>query len=378
MTPPSARFALIDALRGVAAISVVLYHVYLQDLLPGARVPLAEPVHAVLANGYLGVYIFFVLSGFVIAHSVRDATITPGFLGRFALRRSLRLDPPYWAAIAAAIVLPMLGAPTEARPPVSPPSVGDVVAHVLYVQQFLGIPHLIGVFWTLCLEIQFYLVYVVAMSVVQRFAGQRSWLVFGPLWLISLAVGARLLHVRSAVFLWAWPYFFLGAITAWHHEGRISRRTWALVTAATCLPLLASHSRWITADDAPQRTAVVVATTLVLFFAGGARRGGGSLLHTLRLGPPLQYLGRISYSLYLTHVLVGISAARLGIRLLGGGPLVAVEVIALLLGCTLACIAAAQVLHLLVERPAQRLSQRVRLQRPSVPRPDDGGADATA
>lgn len=367
MVPPSPRFTLIDGLRGVAAISVVLYHIYLQDLLPAARVAFAEPFHTVLVNGYLGVYIFFVLSGFVIAHSVRDAKITAGFVGRFALRRSLRLDPPYWVAIAAAIVLPMLGAPTEARPPVSPPSVGAVVAHMFYVQQFLGIPHLIGVFWTLCLEIQFYLVYVVAMSVVQRLAGKPSWLVFGPLWLVSLVVSARVLHVRSAVFLWAWPYFFLGAITAWHHDGRLSRRAWMLVTAATCAPLLASHTRWITADDAPRRTAVVVATTLILFLAGGARRDGRSLLQTLTLGTPLQYLGRISYSLYLTHVLVGISAARLGIRLLGGGPLVAGEVVALVLGCTLACVAVAHVLHLLVELPAQRLSQRVRLHRPSVP-----------
>lgn len=364
MDPPSVRLALIDALRGIAAIGVVLYHVYLQYLLPGAQVPLPEPVHTVLANGYLGVYIFFVLSGFVIAHSVRDAVITGGFIGRFVLRRSLRLDPPYWAAIAAAIVLPMLGAPTEA---VSPSSLGDTLAHVLYVQQFLGIPHLVGVFWTLCLEIQFYLVYVVAMAMVQRLAGRPSWLVFGPLWVVSLVVAARVVHVRSAVFLWAWPYFFLGAITAWHHEGRLSGRAWMLVTAATSAPLLASYSRWITADDALQRTAVAVATSLILFLADRARRDGRSLFHTFTLGGPLQYLGRISYSLYLTHVLVALSAARLGIRLLGDRPLVPIEVGALLLGCTLACVAVAHVLHLVVERPAQRISRHVRLEQRSDP-----------
>jgi peptidoglycan/LPS O-acetylase OafA/YrhL len=132
LAPPSPRFTFIDALRGVAAISVVLYHVYLQDLLPAARAPFAEPFHTVLANGYIGVYIFFVLSGFVIAHSVRDATITAGFIGRFALRRSLRLDPPYWAAIAAAIILPMLGAPTEALL-LGCTLVCVAVAHVLYL-----------------------------------------------------------------------------------------------------------------------------------------------------------------------------------------------------------------------------------------------------
>lgn len=360
MTGSHTRFTLVDALRGVAAISVVVYHVYLQDLVPQAAARFPEPIHTALAHGYLGVYIFFVLSGFVIAHSVRDAIVTPGFVGRFALRRSLRLDPPYWLAIAAAIVVPMLGAPAGARPP---PSAGDVVAHVLYIQQFLGIPHLLGVFWTLCLEIQFYLVYVLAMLAAQRLGRDRRWLVFGPLWLASILVATHIVHVRTAVFLGAWPYFFLGALTAWHHAGRITGRTWTLVTGVTGVLLLWSHSRWITADDAPQRTAVVVATALVLFVAGTTRRGGRSLLHTVTLGRPLQYLGRISYSLYLLHVLVAVAAARLGVRLLGGAPLGSLAVVALLLGCTLASVAVAQVMHVVVERPAQRLSQRIALHR---------------
>ena len=60
------------------------------------------PLETALKLGFVGVDIFFVLSGFVIAYSVREARITPRFLGRFALRRSIRLDPPYWITIAIA------------------------------------------------------------------------------------------------------------------------------------------------------------------------------------------------------------------------------------------------------------------------------------
>lgn len=361
MPPPSTRLPLIDALRGIAALSVVLYHIYILDLLPHARSPFAEPAHTALVNGYLGVYIFFVVSGFVIAHSIRDARITPGFIGRFALRRSLRLDPPYWAAIVLAILAATVGIHDGARPSVS---FGVVTAHMLYVQQFLGIPHLIGVFWTLCLEIQFYLAYVLLMCVVQQRSNDRPWPVFGPVWLVSLAVATRLLHVRYAVFLWAWPYFFLGVITAWHHERRISSRAWALVTGATSLILLGSHSRWISADDAPARTSIIAATTLALFLAGLVRRGDRSLLQTLTLGRPLQYLGRISYSLYLTHVLVCASAARLGLPLLGHPALGLLDLITLLLACAVLSVGVAHLMHIAVERPAQRLSRRVRLRDP--------------
>ena len=360
MQHPSTRLPLIDALRGIAALSVVLYHIYVLDLLPHARSPFAEPAHTTLASGYLGVYIFFVVSGFVIAHSIRDAHITPGFVGRFALRRSLRLDPPYWAAIALALLATTVGIHDGARPSVS---FGVVAAHMLYVQQFLGIPHLIGVFWTLCLEIQFYLAYVLLMFAVQR-SNNRRWPVFGPVWLLSLAVGARLLRVRYAVFLWAWPYFFLGVITAWHHERRISSRAWAFVTGATSLILLWSHSRWLSADDAPERTSIVAATTLALFLAGLVRRGDRSLLQILTLGRPLQYLGRISYSLYLTHVLVCASAARLGLQLLGDRALGLLDLITMLLACAALSVGIAHLMYIAVERPAQRLSRRVRLRGP--------------
>jgi peptidoglycan/LPS O-acetylase OafA/YrhL len=367
---PSPRFPLIDALRGIAATSVVLYHVYLLDLVPRAGAARVEPVRAVLAGGYLGVYIFFVLSGFVIAHSIGGARITPGFIGRFALRRSLRLDPPYWAVIGAALLAAHAGIQDGTRPL---PSAGGVVAHLFYLQQFLGIPHLVGVFWTLCLEIQFYLVYVLAGFAAQRLAGGRGAAVFGPLWLVSLLVAAHVLRVRSAVFLWAWPYFFLGALTAWHHAGRISGRTWAIVTGATCLVLLGSYSRWISADDAPARTGVVAATTAALFLAGLARAGERPWLQTVTLGRPLQYLGRISYSLYLVHVLVCAAVARLELWLLGDRPLGAAALLAVLIGGTVLSIGAAQLVHLAVERPAHRLSRRIQLGARREPdRPDQG------
>lgn len=51
-------------------------------------------VASVLDHGNLGVAVFFVLSGFVIAHSLHGVRVTPSVVGRLMLRRSLRLDPP--------------------------------------------------------------------------------------------------------------------------------------------------------------------------------------------------------------------------------------------------------------------------------------------
>ncbi|KAB1123843.1 acyltransferase family protein [Neorhizobium galegae] len=69
---------------------------------------LPDWVETALLNGGLGVAVFFVLSGFVIAHSLYDKPMSLPEFGRFTLRRSLRLDPAYWASIAVTIAFAAL------------------------------------------------------------------------------------------------------------------------------------------------------------------------------------------------------------------------------------------------------------------------------
>ena len=84
----------------VAALAVVFYHVQ-GALNRGDQAWFPDSMRQLAGGGHFGVNVFFVLSGFVIARSVRDGSMTPAYLGRFTLRRSVRLDPPYWSAIAA-------------------------------------------------------------------------------------------------------------------------------------------------------------------------------------------------------------------------------------------------------------------------------------
>ena len=118
MSPPdsTARFGFIDNLRGLAAIWVVLIHLVPWKSDAAQSVALG-PICWLLAwpaeYGRQGVTIFFVISGFVIARSLRRGRVTPRFFGNFVLRRSIRLDPPYWVSIALMLAvqagLAMLG-----------------------------------------------------------------------------------------------------------------------------------------------------------------------------------------------------------------------------------------------------------------------------
>src|SRR5260221_5376724 len=74
------RFAFIDALRGIAALGVAAYHIYHYGPLPKAAAAVTPKfLDVALHHGWMGVQIFFVISGVVIAYALRSAPITPGF-----------------------------------------------------------------------------------------------------------------------------------------------------------------------------------------------------------------------------------------------------------------------------------------------------------
>lgn len=346
------RFVFVDALRGFAALIVVIFHVYAKNLLPMTGYRFPEPLHSVFANGRLGVEVFFVISGFVIAQSIRNQHITPRFVGRFALRRSIRLDPPYWATIAAMIVLTLISNHAQHERSLPIPSVSSVIAHVFYLQGFFGYEHIVGVFWTLCYEIQFYLGLVTIVGL-WRWSMSRApivasrWVWFVPVLALSFASITGYVPITKAAALYAWPYFFLGVVVNWTHHREVSSWCFPAVLVATAL----------IARVEPLPVAVAAATSVLIFAVSRAGRLG-----SLSLGPAVQYLGRISYSLYLVHMLVGTPLVRFGIRHFGkhiGAP----QAFVLLLAGVAVSIAAAHVMYVLVERPAMRWSKRVRQRR---------------
>jgi peptidoglycan/LPS O-acetylase OafA/YrhL len=347
---PKARYPFVDALRGVASVGVVVYHVYSKNVVPMSGYVLPQPLDAIFRNGNLGVYIFFVLSGFVITQSIRGSHITPRFVGWFALRRSLRLDPPYWATIAAMIGLSIVsGALQRDHAPLPLPTWEAVVAHLFYLQGLLGYPQIVGVFWTLCYEIQFYLTLVVLTGVWQwqRAALRSRWVVFAPLWIVCvLCVASSPDPTQEVVFVYAWPYFFLGVVVSWVHDREAPGVSLAIIAAGTAALV----------PFAPLKVGVALVTAAAIYGASVSGR-----LASLTLGRLWQYLGRISYSLYLVHMLVGTPLVRFGLRHLGK---MSFGTASLLMAVAVAVsVAAAHVMYVVIERPAVRWSHRLRASR---------------
>lgn len=275
----------------------------------------------------MGVAVFFVISGFVIAASNSDQNLTAGYIGRFILRRSLRLDPPYWVTMMFVILF--FSAPFYPE---------QILANMFYVHIILGQPGALNVAWTLCQEVQLYLFFILSMSLIQRAAPRFKMnvhtlglLVLGGLAIYWARFAGQFMH---GFFPPYWFQFFAGVLCYWIVVGKLH---WSVLPAYVLMIAAVIERTIITLPTAA--TAGAVAATLVI-----ARHH----LTTLLDGPAWQFFGRISYSLYLTHVPVH----EVLHRWMGQGVKLAV--------ISAACsIVVAWLMYLLVERTSIRWSHAV-------------------
>lgn len=355
ISPPKVRFYFIDVLRGLAALWVVLFHAHLDDRLDSLEQILPPWIDAPLfAWGSLGVSVFFVLSGFVIAHSLRNAAIDFTYLRQFTLRRLIRLSPPYYASILITLAFALLASYTKGQPfePMGQAfSIARWVAHLFYVQELIGFVNFNDVYWTLGLEIQSYLLLCVFIGLAQRLKKQYRIraafaLVFVPTALVAavfpIAISPGL---GRAVVIFPLLYsFLLGVFAHWCWQHKFSRIWFYLYSAALLVAGIIHHAGF---------TIVSVSVALLLLEVGRA----GQLSELLK-GSALRFLGDISYSLFLTHtpvigVVFFIGQKLLGISAVSDGVCLVLSIVV--------CLGFATIVWYWVEKPSIAWSQAIKL-----------------
>jgi peptidoglycan/LPS O-acetylase OafA/YrhL len=348
---PSARLAFADGLRGLAALWVLLFHLSTGHHVDALLAALPAGVDRVVFTwGHGGVAVFFVLSGCVLALTAERAVLDPAGAGRFVLRRLLRLAPPYYAALLVAVLLAL--AKGEAF------GLDQLLAHVLFAQTLADVPPVGIVFWTLSIELQFYLAFALLTALADaggaaradrlRTATRRLVAVLALAW----PLGWLATPTPATGFLPFWGQFMAGVLV---RDAMRQGRGAALFATVFAAVLLACG---VARDDL--FSGIAGATALALLAAHAA---GG--LHTWLSGRAAQALGRVSYSLYLMHVPTITVAAAVLRRLpahggVGGELLDAAALLA-------ACLAVAWAFWRAIERPSIRWSHRLSLLRTVTP-----------
>lgn len=229
----------------------------------------------------------------------------------------------------------------------------------------------------MCLEIQFYLIFIVLLGLsalgnrdegAHVNAARATLLVLG-LGVVSLGLALfggqpfgdqTIAGERSAWFIYYWFYFASGVLCYWAWRGTLSSRVFwgwmALLLGALIVSKLA-HLPVSDRANLPLALGVGMASVLLIYVSGasgGIWRWGGQRLW--------QYLGKISYSLYLIHVPMLAIVMRVAYKLTGERPLAAG---AWYLVTAAICIVAAHALHVAVEKPSMKWVARFKRPEPA-------------
>jgi peptidoglycan/LPS O-acetylase OafA/YrhL len=318
------RLPQLDALRGVAALSVGLSHhltVFVGSphatIVAAANVVKWSPLYP-FAAGYESVVLFFVLSGFVLTLPHLNARHDPYAI--FAIRRVLRLYPPYFGSVMLAAALSrwlFRYVPADVGPWfrmhwIGPPTAKVLMDHTLMVHHF-DTGQLNPVFWSLVVEMRVSLLFPLVALLALRLPTRLSILSVAICTLIRI-VGARIFHGSVATdVLFNVEYFgmfVVGGILARHHKelvarvGRMSSRHALLLVLVGWLAYAYGRAATHMLEPIGDWPIMGGACVLILF-ATGLPLGKAILDHSAA-----RFLGRISYSYYLIHVLVLFGLAR--------------------------------------------------------------------
>jgi peptidoglycan/LPS O-acetylase OafA/YrhL len=166
----------LEVLRGVAALAVLLFHA-----LPvfGLMIP-GTPLRLALA-GWIGVDVFFVISGYVITASALRASASPGYGSRFWRARLARILPLYYLTSVVFVLLFSPGA-------VQQDGIFQLVTHALLIHNFFpqAATSINGVTWSLGVEMQLYVVAFFVVPLVATWPRKKlitayAWLLCGVL-----------------------------------------------------------------------------------------------------------------------------------------------------------------------------------------------------
>jgi peptidoglycan/LPS O-acetylase OafA/YrhL len=318
----------VTLIRGIAALAVCLFHftkgfVEHVDSISSALMPYA----------WIGVEVFFVISGFVIPYALLGLPFKGKHYGGYLLKRLVRIEPAYLASIALIILLNYIsslftvyqGAPFSV-------SGYNILLHLGYLVEFFDGTWLNPVYWTLAIEFQYYLVIGFLLILWNKNNRYLTIITLFAFFALSFIPQDTVRFFRHT------DIFTIGIVGAFYKKEYINKLYFLILVGVIGSVIYFHHSYVIT----------ILSIAAIL---------GIAFLNTVRNLNWLVFFGHISYSLYLLHVPIGGRVINVSRRFILGIPgKVLVIFIAMV-----ASMMAAYLFYLCVEKPSHKLSRKIRL-----------------
>lgn len=324
------KIQIVESLRGVATLSVLFHHWTI--CVPGF---ILNPwIHAICERLNIGVYIFFGISGFIMPYALHRGNYQVRYIFRFIVKRIIRLDPPYLASILFCILIAYLatlhplytGVPFHLDPV-------NLLLHLCYLCPFFGQSWVQGgVYWTLGIEFQFYLILALIFPML---SSAKASIRMATVFLFTLLCVFDGAHYRYNFITCYAPFFSMGLVTFLFRVEHMNKRTYLI--SLLLLSVLAGVK-----FELHQMAGGLAASLLIAFYR--------------QPRVPLLFFGTISYSIYLFHAPIAIKTVNYLMRYSWA---VRWNWAIVLLG-SMACVLLAWVVYVVLEKPSKELSQRVK------------------
>lgn len=320
---------LIDSLRSFAAISVCLYHfICYSDCFT-----FSEKTISIWSVGQYGVYVFFVISGFIIPWSMHQNHYQIHSFFKFLLKRLVRLEPPYLVSILLILFIYYLKTQFHfGNVDAEPVTLKRIFLHLGYfINFFSDYKWLNNVYWTLAIEFQYYI--IMAMM---------YWLFTNKL--IYRIIGYALCYIMAIVvpdpnnshFPAYAPLFLFGIIVFLNRKSQISEIEFWLIF------LLCTFYNYFFFD---YYSAIIGSSvSLVIKYVSDYKV------------PILNGLGKISYSMYLIHPIIGSST----ITLIGKYAHTTIQQTGVVIIGITVTIVSSYIMYLIIEKPSKSLSSKIK------------------
>jgi peptidoglycan/LPS O-acetylase OafA/YrhL len=266
----------LDLLRGLASVAVCYFH-----FTHGNKEFLSETNFLFISGriGFLGVEVFFVISGFVIPYAMYRGNYHVRDFGRFLTKRVVRIEPPYLASIVMVLALNYIStlSPAYRGAPflINWPALG---LHLGYLNAFFNYPWINDVYWTLAIEFQYYLLIAMIFPLLLHKVKHYSYGV-----LLIGALMSLFIHEHSLIFNYS-ILFIVGILLFQFHIGYLSKKQFgSFLLLALLLLYIKFDNRYLVAALLPY--------FFITYFEFNDRVS--------------KFLGNISYSLYLVHIPIG-------------------------------------------------------------------------
>lgn len=294
------RIYQIDLFRFIAASAVLLYHYLYRGYKAGNMSLLRfDEIGEYFKYGYLGVDLFFIISGFVIAFSIKHRS-----LPKFCYSRFKRLYPMYWICLVITFVVTyFFGAPRYLV------SFEQLLANLTMMQEFLGHGNIDGAYWSLYVELKFYLIIAVFL-IINRFKQfSLDYLIYFWLLLSSLRlfVGPSTSYdTIHHFFILDWSAYFIAGMVfcqIFIHGPALKH----LILLPWCLYLSIDGAigriHWLARTFHSDFSPYIIGGTIVVFYMLML------LVSCKKLqclnSPKFNKIGMLTYPLYLIHQHIG-------------------------------------------------------------------------